>query len=190
MGHIYEFEIPWFDGVLVFQYKPNKQKNHKKQVNSPVREETYFSEDRLKTQKDCTSRIIIPTVLILFIKADDASTLIDNIKQKRKLYEGAETALFVNTMKMWVGNDSQYAISTLKKEFLRDECSDSFVKEYDYVAMRFELSREYKGYNRNDDSYERNEFFTDICKDGIKLVECSKRLAFGANSASEAYNVY
>lgn len=177
--------------INVYKDVDSDKQNHPVNRNSSsIHSEAHYSEGERKYQNEHKSQKTIPTVLILFLKADDAKTLIDSVKQKGKLYEGAETALFVNTMKMWVGNDSQYAISTLKNEFSRDECSDSFVKEYDYVAMRFELSREYKGYNKNDDSYERNEFFSHICKDGIKLIECSSRLSFDASSTTEAYDVY
>lgn len=93
-----------------------------------------------------------PTVLILFIKADAANTLIDAIKQKEALYIGVEKELFVNAMKMWVGTDAQYAHSSVKVEFERTANMDSFAKEYDYVVMKFQLNKEYRGYEKGADS--------------------------------------
>jgi len=106
------------------------------------------------------------------------------------LYVGAEKELFVNAMKMWVGTDSQYENSSVKSEFDRLENNDSFVKEYDYYVMKFTLDKEYRGYHKGVDSYDRNQFFTNICKDNAPLVGCSKRLSFDDNSTTEAYDVY
>lgn len=181
----YDIEIRVYKNVHTEEQKTRKDKDR-----SPIRDEFHSSNYGKSQSDECKLQNKIPSVLVLLIKADDASTLVDNIKQKGKLYEGAETALFVNTMKMWVGNISQYNKSTIKKDFSRSECSDSFVKEYDYYAIRFELNKEYKGYNKNDDSYERNEFFSHICKDEIKLIECSNRLSFDTSSTTEAYDVY
>lgn len=130
-----------------------------------------------------------PTVLVLFIKAD-ANTLIDAIKQKGALYKGADNELFVNSMKMWVGTVSQFENSSVKAEFKKAENTDSFVKEYDYIAMRFQLDKEYSGYNSGADSYERNQFFENICKDNVRLIECSERLSFNDNTTTEVYDVY
>lgn len=131
-----------------------------------------------------------PSILVLFIKADEASTLITDIKTKNCLFPGAEKSLFVSTMKMWVGTERQYEQSNIKLEFTRRENPSSFVKEYDYVAMRFNLTDIYRGYMKEDDSFERNQFFTSICKDKIGLVEYSERLSFDENIQTDAFDVY
>lgn len=133
---------------------------------------------------------VVSNYLVLFVKADEAKALIESIKQNGKLYVGAESALFVNSMKMWVGTEQQYNVSNLRKEFEREECKDSFATEYDYVAMRFLLSKSYTGWRNGDDSYERNKFFTEICKEEVPLLECSNRLSFQTNNTTEVYDVY
>lgn len=189
MAKIYDITLGRYN-ITITKDDGTPKRPQAQKAYSPTQNGNYSSGHERDFQSEPTPQSVIPTVLVLFIKADDASTLIDSIKLKGKLYEGAENVLFVNAMKMWVGRDAQYRTSTIKTEFLRSECSDSFVKEYDYIAMRFELKREYKGYNKNEDSYERNEFFTHICKDEVKLIECSKRLSFDTSSITEAYNVY
>lgn len=173
-----------------YEFTPEEQPNDNVRYNRSPNYTNSGREHKTHITETKTTPRIIPTVLVLFIKADEASTLIDTIKSNGALYEGAETVLFVSAMKMWVGTDYQYQSSVLKQEFEREECSESFVKEYDYVAMRFELSNDYKGYNKTDDSYERNQFFTQICKDKIRLIECSKRLSFNSDSTTEVYDVY
>ena len=131
-----------------------------------------------------------PDVLILFIKADAATSLIETIKTRGCLYHGAETPLYVCAMKMWVGTEKQYSKTNIKLEFNRVEISNSFVPEYDYVVMKFKLEKNYSGFKRGEDSYARNQFFSKICIDNVRLIEYSKRLSFEENMQTDAYDIY
>lgn len=164
--------------------KSQKLKQHRKQSNDNVSTHARERKEATVVQK------VKPTVLVLFMKADDANALIETIKQKKALYAGIEKELFVNAMKMWVGTDSQYNNSNVKMEFNRTTNIDSFVKEFDYVAMRFKLDKEYTGYEARADSYDRNQFFSNICKDSVQLVEYSGRLSFNDKITTDAYDVF
>ncbi|MDO4932158.1 MAG: hypothetical protein Q4E63_05860 [Prevotellaceae bacterium] len=164
--------------------KSQKLKQHCKQSNDNV-----STHDRERKEATVVQKVK-PTVLVLFMKADDANALIETIKQKKALYAGIEEDLFVNAMKMWVGTDSQYNNSNVKMEFNRTTNMDSFVKEFDYVAMRFKLDKEYTGYEARADSYDRNQFFTNVCKDSVQLVESSGRLSFNDKITTDAYDVF
>lgn len=192
-----KIKIPYAGTVEIhFSYKftPEERIYTTRQERSPRKKYNYNPEESPKTITPARSTVdepqLPPNILILYIKADEAKPLIETIKKKGALYEGAESTLFVSTMKMWVGNDEQYDNSLVRHEFTRSENIDSFVKEYDYVVMRFTLANIYKGYRKGDDSYDRNMFFTNICQDKITLVECSNRLSFNENYRTDAFDVY
>lgn len=131
-----------------------------------------------------------PEILVLFLKKTTASLLIDKIINDNCLPVGVENQLFVNTLKMWVGTIDAYNRSDIQNEFSKPEYTDSFVKEYDYVALKFSLpNKNYSGYNKNDGSYERNMFFKQICSDGISLLEYSKTLSFDNGISNDVYDV-
>lgn len=131
-----------------------------------------------------------PEILVLFLKKTTASLLIDKIINDNCLPVGVENQLFVNTLKMWVGTTDAYNRSDIQNEFSKPEYTDSFVKEYDYVALKFSLpNKNYSGYNKNDGSYERNMFFKQICSDGISLLEYSKTLSFDNGISNDVYDV-
>ena len=131
-----------------------------------------------------------PEILVLFLKKTTASLLIDKIINDNCLPVGVENQLFVNTLKMWVGTTDAYNRSDIQNEFSKPEYTDSFVKEYDYIALKFSLpNKNYSGYNKNDGSYERNMFFKQICSDGISLLEYSKTLSFDNGSSNDVYDV-
>lgn len=131
-----------------------------------------------------------PEVLVLFLKKTTASLLIDKIINDKCLPLGVENQLFVNTLKMWAGTSDAYNQSDIQREFSKPEYTDSFVKEYDYVALKFSLpNKNYSGYKKNDGSYERNMFFQQICSDGISLLEYSKTLSFDNGISNDVYDV-
>lgn len=131
-----------------------------------------------------------PEILVLFLKKTTASLLIDKIINDNCLPVGVENQLFVNTLKMWVGTTDAYNRSDIQNEFSKPEYTDSFVKEYDYIALKFSLpNKNYSGYNKNDGSYERNMFFKQICSDGISLLEYSKTLSFDNGISNDVYDV-
>ena len=127
--------------------------------------------------------------LVLIIKADGASTLIERVLKTMHLQPGDEADLFINTMKMWNGTSQEFEKSNLSREFYREEATDSFVKEYDYFAIRFKLPYNYKGAQKNADSYERTNFFKQICEDQVDLIAISKRLCFDDSIQNEAFNI-
>lgn len=145
---------------------------------------------RRKLSSKATEANKNPEILVLFLKKTTASLLIDKIIKDNCLPVGAENQLFVNTLKMWVGTTDAYNRSDIQNEFSKLEYTDSFVKEYDYVALKFSLpNKNYSGYNKNDGSYERNMFFKQICSDGISLLEYSKTLSFDNGISNDVYDV-
>lgn len=137
-----------------------------------------------------TSDIDSPNILVLFLKKETASPLIGAILKEKRLPIGMESQLFVNTLKMWVGSKEAYEKSDVKNEFSKPEDSESFAKEYDYIAFRFTLpNKRYTGYKKNEDSYERKMFFKQICADGISLNEYSKTLSFDNGISKDVYEV-
>lgn len=138
----------------------------------------------------CNENSTIKDCLILIVKADGASSLIDRLLKTHYLQIGDEGDLFINTMKMWNGTSKDFENSNLVKEFYREDCSDSFAKEYDYYVLRFKLLINYSGTQRNSDSYERSCFFKQICEDRVELLTISKRLSFDDNNQNEAFSIY
>lgn len=137
-----------------------------------------------------TSDIDSPNILVLFLKKETASPLIGAILKEKRLPIGMESQLFVNTLKMWVGSKEAYEKSDVKNEFSKPEDTESFAKEYDYIALRFTLpNKRYTGYKKNEDSYERKMFFKQICTDGISLNEYSKTLSFDNGISKDVYEV-
>lgn len=156
---------------------------------------TIVSVDKIdNTRRELSSKATAasknPEILVLFLKKTTASLLIDKIINDNCLPVGVENQLFVNTLKMWVGTTDAYNRSDIQNEFSKPEYTDSFVKEYDYVALKFSLpNKNYSGYNKNDGSYERNMFFKQICSDGISLLEYSKTLSFDNGISNDVYDV-
>lgn len=131
----------------------------------------------------------LPEILVLFLKKSTSSTLIDHIIRDKHLPVGVENDLFVNTLKMWAGSEKDYLSSGIPNEFTKPEYTDSFAKEYDYVALRFRLAGNYSGYKKNEASYERNMFFKSICSKQLELIQYSKTLSFDNGIPSEVYDV-
>lgn len=139
--------------------------------------------------KEPAQRKELLQVLILFIKADRGSKLLSKMSQANSLYPEAVNDLYINTMKMWIGTEQEYAKSFIKNEFKRIATDENTAKEYDYIAVRLKLNKAYAGSSVNADSYERNQFFKAICEDCIPCIEFSKRLSFDLNSNNEAYSL-
>lgn len=153
--------------------RPSSPVNSSPAQHAPIKE-------IIPVTKDC---------LVLIIKADGASTLIERVLKTMHLQPGDEADLFINTMKMWNGTSQEFEKSNLSREFYREEATDSFVKEYDYFAIRFKLPYNYKGAQKNADSYERTNFFKQICEDQVDLIAISKRLCFDDSIQNEAFNI-
>lgn len=146
--------------------------------SSPVQHSV--NKEIIPLTKDC---------LVLIIKADGASSLIERVLKIRHLQPGDEADLFINTMKMWNGTTEEFEKSILSREFYREEATDSFIKEFDYYAIRFKLPYNYKGAQKDSDSYERSSFFKQICEDQVDLMAISKRLCFDDKLQNEAFSV-
>ncbi len=119
----------------------------------------------LKRNADCA---------IIFIKADRGEGIFKNIKESGCLLPEIAEQLYSVAQKLWVGRESYYNQSGLIHLFSYSGSKSEFGPEYDSIAILINLG----GVKSVDvsDSFNRHEFFSNICENKCKCVKISNRL--------------
>lgn len=119
----------------------------------------------LKRNVDCA---------IIFIKADRGEAIVKNIKESGCLLPEIAEQLYSVAQKLWVGRESYYNQSGLLHLFSYSGSKSEFGPEYDSIAILINLG----GVKSVDvsDSFNRHEFFSNICENKCKCMKISNRL--------------
>jgi hypothetical protein len=168
-----EYQEKTIDKIVPQQYQPDN--NGGKFIQPIIDEETEEKGDFVPPIKQPREEIVkAKSNLVLFIQAEAGTQLIEKIKESNRLLSEFSNDLYLYTMRLWVGDENN---SQIKAGFTKSANSGSIPKN-DFVMLRFEFSDNYKGYDKNEEDYNRMDFFNAICQNELALIETSARLAF------------
>lgn len=124
--------------------------------------------------------------LVLFIQAEAGMQLLQKIRENNKLLPEFSNDLYLYTMRLWVGNETEFNRNPIKISFDKN-ASSGVVPKNDFVMLRFEFDNAYKGFEKNAKDYDRMDYFNAICQDELVLVQVSERLAFDDSKGMESW---
>lgn len=113
--------------------------------------------------------------VMLFIKADRGSNVIDDIRREQRLSKHMTEALYEVTQKLWVGDKCSFDENlSLQNLFNVKGEKSEFGPEYDSIAILINLATPI--FAQLSDSFERHEFIARICSSSNECDAISPRL--------------
>lgn len=145
---------------------------------------------QIKTEQvKSTTTKPIEDVLVIYMKADRGLAMLKELEVSHCLMPSWGETLTSETMKMWLGTSDEYAKMSIGQVFLLPENASTMGKEYDFIACKFKLQKQYVGGHINDDSFYRHEFFNQVCADRAECVQMSKRQALTEDVCQGTWDV-
>lgn len=119
-----------------------------------------------------------PDILVLFIKADRGSTIIDVLRNSRSLAGISPDKLVSDVFRVWAGTEKQYNSIGLASLFLCDGEHSSVGKEYDSVAIYLPYPKDANAITKLSDSFVIAEVMRKAVAQELNCNNISNRLSF------------
>lgn len=117
-------------------------------------------------------------ILVLFIKADRGSTIIDVLRSSRSLAGISSDKLVSDVFRVWAGTEKQFNSIGLASLFLCDGEHSSVGKEYDSVAISLPYPKDANAITKMSDSFAIAEVMRKAVAQELTCNNISNRLSF------------
>ena len=121
-----------------------------------------------------------PDILLLFVKADRTSTLIDIIRKHHSLVGVNENQLTSNVIRVWVGTEKEYQDSKLQELFNYNETQSDIGQEYDVVAIKIPYPTDIEYIDAKSDEYAIRQVVRKACEQGLSCTDISNRISLSS----------
>ncbi len=125
-------------------------------------------------------------ILALLINSDRDQELIFSLKKNNYLKPEHSCKLYGATQGLWIGTESTFNQSKIKKEF-NNYSSDTTKSEYDVHFIKIELDGNDSRFNPNVNQMDRRDAFIELAKRSPKIL-VSSRLSCKAYEHTEFYS--
>lgn len=119
-----------------------------------------------------------PDILVLFIKADRGSTIIDVIRNSKSLAGISSDKLVSDVFRVWAGTEKQYNFIGLGSLFLCNAEFSNIGKEYDSVAISLPYPKSVSIIAKDSDSFTVAEVIRQAVTQKLTCINISNRLSF------------
>lgn len=117
-------------------------------------------------------------ILVLFVKAERGSTLIDVIRNNKNISGISSDQLVSCVFRIWAGSEKQYDESEIKKVFSYPNETSNVGKEYDSVAIALPYPQNASSITKDSDSYTIAEVVRTAVNQGLACINISNRVPF------------
>lgn len=119
-----------------------------------------------------------PDTLVLFIKADRGSTIIDVIRSNMSLAGISSDKLVSDVFRVWAGTEKQYNSIGLESLFSCDAEYSNIGREYDSVAIVLPYPKNTTVITQKYDTFSIAEVIRETVAQGLSCKKISNRLSF------------
>lgn len=123
-------------------------------------------------------KIEMPTTLVLFIKADRGSTIIDIIRNSKSLVGISSDQLVSDAFRVWAGTEKQYNSISFNSIFSCESDYSEVGKEYDSVAIVLPYPKNSDAITPKSDSFSIAEVIREAVNQGLSCKIISNRISF------------
>ncbi|MDB9313773.1 hypothetical protein PN462_11735 [Spirulina sp. CS-785/01] len=124
-------------------------------------------------------------ILVLVLNAENNQTLINNLKNNKKITSAIWEDIYTSTEALWMGDQAKFEQTKLNTHFASPETNQP--SEYDVYFVQMKLSEYETGFSESAGSLERSDAFEELTNIEHEVISISPRLSIKNTENSYLY---